>query len=155
MLGSEGQLFTFLESVGAPFIVFAAAVLIIWLNRRRDQAAIQAQAEVRAQIIQKFGSAQELTAFLETKSGQLLLQGVGRKRGWWLRVLGWGVVLTMLGLALLGTELAHRGRSTDGVVVLAVGIGFLILAATTRKFAPEADGETAEGGSDRHPKPLV
>ena len=55
-------------------------VLIVWLGTRRMQAQIQAQSELRKQLLDKFATAQELTTFLESGAGQQFL-GEMRWRG--------------------------------------------------------------------------
>ena len=63
-----------------PIAFFAMIVLIVWLGSRRVQAQIQAQGELRKQLLDKFATAQELTTFLESRAGQQFL-GEMRWRG--------------------------------------------------------------------------
>jgi len=130
-----------------PLAFFAMIVLIVWLVTRRKQAQYRAQAEIRKQLIDKFGSAQELATFMESKGGQQFFGDMqGRAKGP-LRFLPGGVVVSMLGLAFLGLTLMRRNFIIPAVILFAVGAGLLISAAIAHKLESKKDDETINPGT--------
>jgi hypothetical protein len=135
-----------------PLGLFAMILLIVWFGTRRRQAEIQARAEVQKHLIDKFGSGPELAAFLGNKENQRFLeslwsQGVVSKN----RVLSGlqnGVVLTMLGLGLLGLSFVRHGLLVPGVIVLALGAGFLISAMIAHRLSKKLGSDNGGPGSD-------
>ena len=125
-----------------PIAFFALIAVIVWLGVRRKQAQIQAQAQLRKQLLDKFTSGQELTAFLESKGGRQFLEDLQWQGNGRLRFIPAGVVTTMLGLAFLGLSLREKNYTVAGVVLLAIGIGLLISAAIVHKLAPEGTDQT-------------
>jgi predicted acyltransferase len=128
-------------------------VLIVWFVSRRKQAQIQAHAETRKLLIEKFGSAQELATFLESKGGQQFIGGMQMQARNQLRFLPGGVIMTMLGLAFLGLTLMRKNFLVPAVIFLAIGIGLLISAAIAHKLARNENGPTIESGPSAQPLP--
>lgn len=124
-----------------PFAFFALVFGILWLAFRRRQAQIQEQAVFHKQLLDKFGSGKEFSEFLESKGGQRFLEtmwtqsqnSVDRV----LRAVRVGVVMTVVGLALLGLSWTgdQAGIRFPGVLVLALGAGFLISAAISHHLS--------------------
>jgi|HubBroStandDraft_2_1064218.scaffolds.fasta_scaffold24001_2 hypothetical protein len=139
--------------VVVPIAFFAMIVLIVWLATRRRQAQIRAQAEVRKQLIEKFGSGQELAAFLESDGGRQFFGNMQARTAGRLRFLPGGVITTMLGLAFLGLTPMHRNYIVPGVLALAVGLGLLISAAIAHKLAPKTSGQEIEPSSGMQQAP--
>jgi hypothetical protein len=136
-----------------PIAFFAMIVLIVWLRTRRRQEQIRAQAEVRKQLIDKFGSVQELTAFLESKGGRQFFADTQGRAASPLRYLPGGVITTMLGLAFLGLTANNRNFIVPGVLALAVGLGLLISAAIAHKLTPKTSGQEIDPGSGMQQAP--
>jgi hypothetical protein len=130
-----------------PLSFFAMVVLIVWLGVRRKQAQILAHAELTKRVLDKFGSAQELAAFLESKGGQQFLGDARWQAKGQLRFLPGGVITTMLGLAFLGLTFMHRNFIVPGVLLLAVGIGLLISAAIAHKLTSKINDESIHPSS--------
>jgi heme/copper-type cytochrome/quinol oxidase subunit 3 len=139
--------------VVVPIAFFAMIILIVWLATRRRQAQIRAQAEVRKQLIEKFGSGQELAAFLESSGGRQFFGDMQARAANRLRFLPGGVITTMLGLAFLGLTVMRRNFIIPGVLALAVGIGMLISAAIAHKLAPKTSGQETDPGSGMQQAP--
>ncbi len=125
---------------------------LIWLVRqflenRRWSRIFKLQSEVHGRLIEKFGSNQELAAYMGTEAGKRFLEAAPIPVGiepeqrmpnavarvlWPLQV---GVVMVLLGAGLL--FLRHAGPETDipmlitGTVVLMPGIGFILSAGIT------------------------
>jgi ABC-type multidrug transport system fused ATPase/permease subunit len=130
-----------------PLSFFTMIVLIVWLGTRRRQAQIQAQAELRKQLIDKFGSLQELTAFLESKGGRQFFGDLQLRSRNQLRYLPGGLVLTMLGLAFLALTLMRRNLIIPAAISLALGVGLLISAAIAHKMESKNNDASINPGS--------
>jgi len=118
-----------------PLAFFAFVAILAWLGSRRKQAQIRATSEFHKQLLDKFGSGREFTEFLESPGGQKFMDELwsreSRPREQILRVVRIGVVMTVLGLGLLGLTALRRGFLVPGVIVVCSGAGFLISAAVS------------------------
>lgn len=137
-----------------PFGVFLGIVgAVLWLvtqflENRRWSRIFTLQNDVHNKLIEKFGSNQELLAYMDTEAGKRFLEAAPIPVGFdaeqrmpnavsrVLTPLQIGVVLCLLGIGLLalrnslGTE-AHSPMLLLGTVVLMPGIGFIISAGLT------------------------
>jgi hypothetical protein len=102
----------------------------------------QAQAQVQLRLLDRFGSSQELLAYMQTSDGKRFLESAfiehGNAFGRILTGLQTGIVLTVVGVAMLFL----RGRMWDGegflffgTLLLSVGIGCLIAAGAAYLFS--------------------
>jgi len=132
------------------FLGFLA--MLIWLIRqlsenRRWNRIFKLQSEVHARLIDKFGSSQELAAYMETEAGKRFLEAAPIPVGFEqekripnviarvLLPLQIGIVLVLLGLGCF----LLRAASTDtnipmlvfGTLALMPGLGFIISAGVT------------------------
>jgi flagellar basal body-associated protein FliL len=122
-----------------PLAAFAMVVLIVWIGHQSSRHSIHEKAELRRQLLSKFGSAQELTEFLATPHGKSFLiekdrdaaSGGERNRQRIIALLITGLVLAILGIGLLGLMYYQEGFVYPGVLVLALGIGFLASAGVS------------------------
>lgn len=136
-----------------PVLAFALfLVTVVWLTRvfvenRRWGRIFKLQSEVHGRLIDKFGSNQELAAYMETEAGKRFLeaapipvnldsgQRVPNAVARVLTPLQIGVVLVLLGTGLM--LLRHASPEMDvpmlvlGTVVLMPGIGFILSAGIT------------------------
>jgi len=134
----------------AAFACFLGA--LIWLIRqfienRRWSRIFKLQSDVHGRLIEKFGTTQELAAYMGTEAGRRFLEAAPIAVGfepeqrmpnavarvlWPLQV---GVVLVLLGVGLL--FLRHSGPDMSlpmlivGTIVLMPGIGFILSAGIT------------------------
>jgi hypothetical protein len=124
-----------------PFGLFAMVLGIVWLSYRNRQAQMQTQAAFQKQLLEKFSSGQEFSQFLESPGGQQYMRSMWSQNRWAqgraLRGLRAGVICTLMGLAFLALSVVrHRpGEIDPGILLLALGIGFLISAAVSRRLA--------------------
>jgi hypothetical protein len=124
-----------------PFGLFAMIVGIIWLSYRNRQAQMQTQAAFQKQLLEKFSTGQEFSQFLESPGGQHYMSSMWSQNRWTqgraLRGLRAGIICTLMGLAFLALSVVrHRpGEIDPGILLLALGIGFLISAAVSRRLA--------------------
>jgi hypothetical protein len=138
-----------------PFIIFlSVAGVLAWLIRqllqnRRWGKIFKMQSQVHSQLIERFGSSQELMGYMQTDAGKRFLEAApiatefDQKRlpnvvSRVLTSLQVGVILSMLGLGLLVVRHSTRLDADVRVVLLAFsmialmpGIGFILSAAVT------------------------
>jgi len=129
-----------LTGILVPIALFAMIIAIVWLAMRQKQARLRIKAEFNKQLLDKFGSGREFSEFLESPGSQRFLEelwakSTDPKEG----SLRNGVVLTMLGLALGGLSWMRRGLLIPGVIVLALGVGYLISTAISYRLAKNRD----------------
>lgn len=129
---------------------------IVWIvaNSRRRGKVAEIQRDMHAKLFEKFGTSQELIAYLNTEAGSKFIDSVAIEHtkpfG---RVLGSiqaGLILFFLGIAMLIVRAAtpahafydeiQRAQSTQGLlavslVLLALGIGFLVSAGVSYKLS--------------------
>lgn len=143
---------------------------IVWIvaNSRHRSKVAEVQAQMQAKLFEKFGSSQELIAYLNTDAGNRFLDSATiehtRPFG---RVLGSiqaGVILVLLGIAMLIVRFTmpqngfydqiQRAQSAQGLlavslVLLALGLGFLASAAASYKLSKTWGLLDREPGSKR------
>jgi hypothetical protein len=127
-----------------PIAFFAMIALIVFVIARRRQAEIRARAEFQKQILDKFGSGKEFADFLGTEASQRFFATLSASSmGPRYRILGTmrcGITVAVLGIGfLLLTGLRH-GFVVPGVLLLALGAGLLISAATSYHFSKKWSG---------------
>jgi hypothetical protein len=139
------------RQVGPFFVMIFLVGSLLWLIRlllenRRWGRAFKTQAEVHGRLIEKFGSSQEMLAYMETDAGKRFLeaapiatempqQRIPNLVARVIATLQIGVVLTLLGAGLLfmrhSVPDGEAALLVLGVVVLMPGIGFMISAGIT------------------------
>jgi len=133
--GWPGVLIPTLSTLG----FFALVALIAWLLYRRSQARTQARTEFHRQLLDKFTSGGEFAAFLNSSGGRQLLEGLWSQqvnaRERIVRSMRGGVVLTVLGLGVLGLSIRNHGMIIPGALVFALGAGFLISTAISYRLS--------------------
>ena len=136
-----------------PIAFFAVVALIVFMIARRRQAELRARAEFQKQILDKFSSGKEFAEFLGTEASQRFfaaLSSPASPRYRVLRSMRGGIVVTALGIGfLLLTGLRH-GFVVPGVLLLALGAGLLISAAASYHFSKKWIG----GGPGTPGQPL-
>jgi uncharacterized membrane protein len=137
----------------AMFFCIGWIVWIISSSRRRSRVA-EIQRDIHAKLFEKFGTSQELIAYLNTEAGSKFLDSASiehtRPIG---RVLGSiqaGLILFFLGIAMLIVRITvpqngflnemERAQTAHGLLavsllLLALGLGFLASAAVSYKLS--------------------
>jgi hypothetical protein len=131
----------------AIFLVAAYWIMRVVLENRRWNRVFKLQSDVHGKLIDKFGSNQELAAYMQTEAGRRFLeaapipvtlgteQRVPNAVARVLTPIQIGVVLVLLGIGLL--FLRHAATDMElpmlvlGTVILMPGIGFIISAGIT------------------------
>jgi hypothetical protein len=125
-----------LVGILVPLSLFAMIVAIAWLAMRQRQARLRIKAEFHKQLLDKFSSGREFADFLESKGSQRFLDELWSQRtDARERPLRFGIVLSMLGLALTALSWMKKDLLIPGVILLAVGAGYLISSWVSYRLA--------------------
>jgi hypothetical protein len=139
----------------------------VWLGAKRRQAQGQAQTDLQHRLLDKFSSPQEIGDFLQTEGGRRFLQGLTLERPQTgnrhagrriLLALQIGTVVSLLGTATLSLGIIYPMNRPGqphpaviiGLLILAVGIGFLISAGISYRLSkawglfPESNGKPTD-----------
>ena len=124
------------EAVWVPLGMFAMIAAIVWFGSRVKQIRLMKQAEAQNGLLAKFQSGRELAEFMETETGQRFLsQWDINPHAAILRSMMIGIVLFCLGLGFLALTVREEDLVIPGVIVLALGVGFIIGAAVSRRLS--------------------
>jgi hypothetical protein len=128
--------------VGASFLFIGWLVWMVSRTRRERQ---QSELQMRAQMLEKFGSSDEFAAFLQTDAGKKFLDRgsskvVKNSRARVASSLSWGAVVFMFGLAMfvMGLLQSDSELIAPGTIFTAIGIGLAITAYIYHRIAPDA-----------------
>jgi uncharacterized membrane protein len=129
-----------LATVLALVVLMFVGAWIVWVvtsNRRRQRVA-EIQKEMHMKMFEKFGTSQELLAYLQSEAGRRFMESAtiehARPLGRILRSVQTGLTLLPLAFGLLFLHgRVSESWSDDtlvfGVLCFALGIGFLLSAA--------------------------
>jgi hypothetical protein len=128
-----------------PISFFVLIGVLVWIGARHRLKVATLQANMVARVVDKLATNQASIAFLESEAGKQLLEAVTTKRSSanpYNRILGAvraGVIFSMLGLGLLvfhdQTGIQHYGPFALGIMILALGVGFLIAAWLSHRLS--------------------
>jgi len=115
---------------------FGSVVWIIFATIRRYKTA-KLQAGVQTKLLEKFGSSQELLAYIQSDAGKRFTESLTmEQRTPYGRILGAtqaGIILILLGFALLflrgRVSGGEEGFLVSGTIILSLGVGFGLSAA--------------------------
>jgi hypothetical protein len=134
-----------------PFASFIMIIFVVWFGTMKQRAQDRNRTEIQKELLTKFSSAQELTEFMKSDGGKLLMPAPERGRTPASRA-GTGIFIVVVGIALLASSMlmpqpeTHSGLQVAGLLAMGAGIGFLISALVTRKLSQkwgEEQGRTA------------
>lgn len=131
-----------------PFFAFVGVTLaILWilraaLDHRRWNRMVRVQAETHSKLLDKFGSSQEMLAYIESEAGKRFLeapifesqarQSIALPYGRILWSVQVGIIATVLGIGILisrgwlpNTD-AALGFEIFGTLTITLGLGFLV-----------------------------
>ena len=139
-------------------ILFAGFGFIVWIiftTIARFKTA-KLQAGIQTKLLEKFGSGQELLAYIQSDSGKRFQESLtAEQRTPYGRILGAaqaGVILVLLGLALLflrgRVAGAEEGFLIFGTIILSLGFGFGLSAALSY-FLSKSFGLLRENAAHR------
>ena len=134
-------------------MLFAVMALIIWIifSTIRRYKTAKLQAGLQTKLIEKFGTGQELLAYVQSEAGRRFLESLTmEQRTPYGRILGAAqasVILALVGLALLflrgRVAGADEGFLVFGTIILSLGVGFG-LAASLSYFLSKSLGLLGE-----------
>ena len=117
---------------------------IIWMVSRSRRERLQSEIELRTRVLDKFGSSEEFTGFMQTEAGRKFLQTGSLKaektsRNRVASSLSWGAILFLVGMAfyLFGWVEGEQALVLPGSLFAAVGIGLALSAYFYHRLAPE------------------
>jgi hypothetical protein len=151
----EGDMATEVVAILSVFGTMCFTVWVVFTSVRRWRTA-QAQAQVQMRLLDRFGSSQELLAYMQTGDGKRFLDAAfiehGNAFGRILTGIQAGIVFTIVGVAMLFL----RNRMWDmgegflflGTLLAAVGIGCLIAAGAAYLFS-RSQGVLEQASSSR------
>lgn len=125
-------------------------VLVVFFVTKARQRRVEAQVQMQAKLIDRFGTAPELVSFLHSPAGRQFITGVQSAPEVLTReriMSGFtrAVVLSTLGLAFLGlTLLDNSDWAVPAAIVLALGVGYFI--ATYISYRLSASHHAGEFG---------
>ena len=132
-----------LVSILVPIGFFVLTGFIIWVVIRAHRAKLQARTDLYRDLLTKFSSGQELGEFLSTQEGRDFLESFwsaqidARER--LVKAIRTGLILTILGLGLLGLTFEVSGMLVPGVVLVALGVGFLVAGGVSYRLSKKLD----------------
>ncbi|MBZ5621792.1 MAG: hypothetical protein LAQ69_24145 [Acidobacteriia bacterium] len=139
------------EAIGLAVFFLVILVLILVFSAHRQRA----QNEIRKALIERFGSAQDLGAFLQSEGGQRFLadlsSGMSSPLGSVIGSVQKGIILVLLGLGCLLASLALNSMEVVaiGLVLGFVGLGFLISSGITHRMSRKLGLLERPSGDDR------
>jgi hypothetical protein len=126
-----------------PLVIFGTIGWVSWTistNIRRSHAA-RGVAQLHSKLLDKCAASQDLVAYLESETGRKFLDSASTESanpsGRILNAIQAGAIVLFIGIAELIVRMTVLNTDEDhfllvsGAIALAVGIGFLISAATS------------------------
>lgn len=156
------------EAIGSTLMIMSISTMvgfIAWIRVNERSRTADRQAETVRRLIDKLGTSQEATAYLESEYGRKLLHSImtptsapANPRRRIVAILCVGAVFCSLGLGLLINNGLYPDDDTlsGAVMVLALGVGFLAAAGISYRLS-KAWGllDSAIGSTSRVPAGLV
>ena len=132
-----------LVAILVPSGFFALTGFIIWLLVRAYQEKLRARTDLYRELLTKFSSGQELGEFLSTEEGNNFLQNFWSTRTdpreRLVKAIGAGLVMTFLGVGLLVLTFKEPEMIIPGVLVVALGVGFLVAGGISYRLSKKLD----------------
>jgi uncharacterized membrane protein len=142
------------EDVFVPIALFIMVFGLAWLKVRQRQMQLRSQAEFHKQLLDKFSSGKEFAEFLESKASQQFIAALwAQQPGGFdrlLRSFGMGVVMSAMGLGFLVLAFTTNGRERwliPAVLLLSIGVGFLVSAAISHRISKTSETTTDVGAT--------
>jgi hypothetical protein len=123
-----------------PISPFVMIIFVYWFISLVQRAKERHRAELQKDLLAKFTSGQEVSEFMKTDAGKLLLPAPERRRTPASKA-GKGVFIFIVGLGLLAASMlapeagVHSGLKIGGMLAIAAGIGFVISAVVAHKLS--------------------
>jgi hypothetical protein len=119
----------------------AMVVLVVWLVTRSRQRKVEVQVEMQSKLIDRFGSAPDLIAFLQSPAGRQFVSGVNVAPTLLMRerlLTGFtrSIILTILGASFLFlTFMYDDSFAVPAAILFSLGVGYLIATFVSYKLS--------------------
>ena len=136
------------ELVWIPLVLgigaFAMVSFIVWAITTSRQQVARSRADVQMKVIEKFGSAAELSDFLNSETGMNFVNSNAkapayRSRARLIASFRSSMILTFMGLAFIIVPAMMREHGTGmflaGAILLAIGLGMLLSTLLSLKLS--------------------
>jgi hypothetical protein len=132
-------------TVGVASIVALLIGFSTWILSRRRHERTQAQFDIQRRMLEKFGSAGEFVAFLESGAGRKFLEAVSSESGTQAnRIFGSiqkGAIFTLMGVVGFCVVALKPGDlvplAVPSGIVLAIGLGYLVSAFASYRLSKQ------------------
>lgn len=150
--------------ISISFIVLAGWLISVCVNALRHRMNVRTQTELHNRLLEKFDSASEFAAYLQTEAGQRFFDSLVSERITPMsKILGSiqnGTILTLLGAGLLLLGIIYRATDEGvftifGVIALALGAGFLISAGISYRLSKTWGLFDATGSAGHAPNVVI
>ena len=126
-----------------PVGIISLLGFVFWLNTRLRQAKWARRAEMQKQFIDRFGSAAELSAFLNTEHGRSIFEdSLSERKDQRLKILSGmrtGVVFLCLGIGFVLLLDDDPTTIFPATIFLPLAVGFLLAALISYRVAKNLD----------------
>ena len=145
-----------MSEVLIPVAFFGFVGFVVWIAISHNTRRAALRADMQKQLLDRFGSGQELAAFLETEAGREFLENNSEEKRnssrKWLGMAQAAIVLIFLSMGFMISSSGEDYMLMPGSILLALGLGFLA-AALLAKYAlrEKNDGNPTDGGAPSHP----
>ena len=134
-------------------------VLVVFFVTRARQRRVEAQVEMQARLIDKFGAGAELVNFLQSPAGRQFVTGVQEApevltRERILSGFTRAVVLSCLGLSFVALAFAYdEDWSVPAAIVFSLGIGYFLATLISYRLSSKVRAGHLEPTSIDTPRP--
>ncbi|MGA7615347.1 MAG: hypothetical protein WBX15_09205 [Thermoanaerobaculia bacterium] len=118
--------------------LFSMISFVVWVGGRTRRERIRSMTELQNRMLDRFATAAEFVDFARTEEGRRFLESATKDRWspasgilWSVRL---GLVGALLGIGFLVLYFVETDFVIPGVLVLAIGLGFLMSAAVSQKL---------------------
>jgi len=124
---------------------FAMMIAFFYFSSKSKSDRVRYQAEVQARLIDKFGNGPEFVTFLQSPQGRQFMGEIESApklmtQDRMLSGIRNATVLTFLGMAFIILSFARygeRGMIFPGLILLALGLGYLVSVILTKRLSRE------------------
>ena len=124
---------------------FAMMIAFFYFSSKSKSDRVRYQAEVQARLIDKFGNGPEFVSFLQSPQGRKFMGEIESApklmtQDRMLSGIRNATVLTFLGLAFIilsFVRYGERGMIFPGLILLALGLGYLVSVILTKRLSRE------------------
>lgn len=123
---------------------FCVAIAIVSITSASKTKRAQLRADVQMKLIDKFGSATEFVSFVSSEEGKQFLGDAPRvARANFIGGIRNGIIMLCIGIGFIvvGFTEHDHGWFIPGFILLGVGLGFFVSAVVTMKLSQQFDND--------------